>query len=137
VTDLAGRTTLGTLAVLCERSRMLIANDTGVAHLAETLGVPSVVLFHPSQVDRWAPADRRRHQVISPASDATPDAVIRAAIELMAATDPAILHRAARPAPGGPTLKDGACAGLGSSPGTCTAATSTTCRTCRTTFTCR
>lgn len=77
--DLAGRTRLGTLAALLGRSRLLVANDTGVAHLAEAVDIPSVVLFDPPQIERWAPADLCRHAVVSPVATAHPQEVLAAA----------------------------------------------------------
>lgn len=43
------------VAALLERCEVFIGNDSGVAHLAAGLGVPSVVLFGPTLPQHWAP----------------------------------------------------------------------------------
>jgi len=58
-------TTLGELAGLIARARLLISGDTGVAHLATAYGTPSVVLFGPVSPTRWGPPpDRPCHRAI-------------------------------------------------------------------------
>lgn len=74
--DLAGCTTLGGVAALVSSSRLLVSNDTGLSHLAAALRVPSVVLFLASEADRWAPADRRLHKIITQARMAQPEDVL-------------------------------------------------------------
>ncbi len=50
------------LTALVAASRLLLASDTGVAHLATAVGTPSVVLFGPVPPSRWGPpAGRPRH----------------------------------------------------------------------------
>lgn len=63
-TDLVGQTDLGTLAVLLSQSALLIANDTGVSHLAAALEVPSVIICVGSNPVRWSPENRRLHRVL-------------------------------------------------------------------------
>ncbi len=62
--DLAGRTTLGGLAALVARARLVLANDTGISHIAAALQAPSVIVASGSDPRRWAPLDRRLHRVL-------------------------------------------------------------------------
>ncbi len=60
--DLAGRTSLGGYAALLERAALLVANDTGTAHLAAAVRTPSVTLFLSGDPVRWS-HDPARHAV--------------------------------------------------------------------------
>lgn len=62
--DLTGLTSLGALAVLLSRARLLVCNDTGVSHLAAALRTPSVVIYTASSPERWAPLDTARHRAV-------------------------------------------------------------------------
>jgi ADP-heptose:LPS heptosyltransferase len=62
--DLAGETSLGSLAALITKSALLVCNDTGVSHVAAAVGSPSVVIACGSDVRRWAPLDAVRHPVL-------------------------------------------------------------------------
>jgi ADP-heptose:LPS heptosyltransferase len=53
--DLSGRTTLLELAVLLERSALLITNDSGPMHLAAALGVPTLSFFGPETPALYGP----------------------------------------------------------------------------------
>ncbi|HEX5828188.1 MAG TPA: glycosyltransferase family 9 protein [Candidatus Limnocylindrales bacterium] len=65
VADLAGRTSLDELAGILRRADLLVANDTGVSHVAAALGTPSVVVFVGTDPVRWAPLDTTRHHAVS------------------------------------------------------------------------
>ena len=62
--DLAGRTSLGSLAALVHGARLVVCNDTGISHLADALQIPSVVLSTGTNPQRWAPRDRKLHRVL-------------------------------------------------------------------------
>jgi ADP-heptose:LPS heptosyltransferase len=63
--NLAGRTSLGAMALLLQEAQLLICNDTGISHLAAALQVPSVVTFlQADAVPRWAPLDQSRHRAV-------------------------------------------------------------------------
>lgn len=64
VRDLTGETTLGGLAALVARARLVLANDTGISHIAAALQAPSVIVASGSDPRRWAPLDRRLHRVL-------------------------------------------------------------------------
>lgn len=88
--DLAGKTTLGTMAALLKQARLLICNDTGVSHLAAALQTQSVVIFSNSDPFRWSPLDRQRHRVVvgqsycnQAATSTTPAQVLQEAIDLL------------------------------------------------------
>lgn len=59
--DLSGRTSLGALGVLVRDAALLLANDTGVSHVAAGVRTPSVILFSEADPLRWAPLEKSRH----------------------------------------------------------------------------
>jgi ADP-heptose:LPS heptosyltransferase len=62
--DLAGRTSLGGLAALVARARVVVSNDTSVSHIAAATRTPSVIVACGSAPRRWAPLNRRLHRVL-------------------------------------------------------------------------
>jgi ADP-heptose:LPS heptosyltransferase len=62
--SLAGRTVLWTLGAVIERASVLVCNDSGISHIAASLGTPSVVVSAGGDVSRWAPLNRERHVVL-------------------------------------------------------------------------
>jgi ADP-heptose:LPS heptosyltransferase len=62
--DLTGRTsTLWTLGAMVEAAALVVANDTGISHIAAALRTPSSIVASGSDVARWAPLDGQRHPV--------------------------------------------------------------------------
>lgn len=63
--EIAGRTDLLHLAAFVAAAGSVVCGDTGVAHLATALGVPSVLLFGPTSPRMWGPPpDRPIHRVL-------------------------------------------------------------------------
>ena len=62
VTDLIGRTDLGTLAGVLERCAVVVANDSGPSHLARAVGTATVGLYWCGNAITAAPATRTRHR---------------------------------------------------------------------------
>ncbi|MBQ7502799.1 glycosyltransferase family 9 protein [bacterium] len=59
ICDFTGQTTLPQLLALYRRCRLLITNDSGPAHLAPIVGLPSVVLYGPETPKLFAPLGDR------------------------------------------------------------------------------
>jgi hypothetical protein len=77
---------LGAMAALMQRARLLVCNDTGVSHIAAGLQLPSVVVFPRDDAahrERWAPMDCVRHRWVVAADDRAADAVLRASLGLL------------------------------------------------------
>jgi ADP-heptose:LPS heptosyltransferase len=75
VVTLAGRTDVLDLAALLARARLLVANDSGVAHLAVAVGTPSVVLCGPVPPAEWGPPDVPAHRALWKGRRGDPHAV--------------------------------------------------------------
>jgi ADP-heptose:LPS heptosyltransferase len=86
--DLAGRTDLGAVGALIEGARLLVGNDTGVAHVAAALRVQSVIVSTGDNPARWAPIDRHRHRVLCRDSGVGAGEVIAQAEALLRAFPP-------------------------------------------------
>ncbi|HVX25580.1 MAG TPA: glycosyltransferase family 9 protein [Parafilimonas sp.] len=62
--DLTGKTNLGAVTVLIQNAFMLIANCTGVSHIASALKTPSVIISMDGEPGRWAPLNKQLHRTI-------------------------------------------------------------------------
>ena len=62
--NLAGKTSLLETAAVIDRCLLLVSGDSGVLHIAVGLNVPTVSLFGPGRVKKWAPRGER-HIVIN------------------------------------------------------------------------
>lgn len=60
-----GRDNVLELSAICGRARKILSVDTGIAHLAVALRVPSITLFGPMPPSRWGPPNNlHRHRVL-------------------------------------------------------------------------
>jgi lipopolysaccharide heptosyltransferase II len=69
--NLAGETTLKSLAAVYERARILVTTDTGPMHLAAALNTPVVAIFGPTAFWRTGPFGAG-HLVITAGVDCAP-----------------------------------------------------------------
>ena len=60
--NLAGKSSLGGMAILLKQSAMLISNCTGVSHMAAAFRTPSIVISMDGEPDRWAPLNQSIHK---------------------------------------------------------------------------
>ena len=65
--DLTGKTSLGELISVIRHCDLFLSCDTGPAHIAQALQVPTIVLFGPSNEAEFGPYDCERHSLILPA----------------------------------------------------------------------
>jgi len=69
----AGVTTLGQLAALFQRCRLVLGPDCGPLHLAVAVGTPTVHLFGPEDPHKFGPwGDAQRHLVVTSGRDCIP-----------------------------------------------------------------
>ncbi len=65
VINLAGRTTIGSLAALISQLRLYVSNDSGPAHMAVALSTPCVVIFGSGNPINWAPLQRAWYRPVA------------------------------------------------------------------------
>ena len=103
--DRTGRTDLAALLDLVGSARLVVSGDTGIAHVATALGVPSVTLFGPVGPRRWGPPPGGPHTTLTDAArrrgdrfaDDPDPALLAVGVDaVLAACDPLL----AAPAPG-------------------------------------
>ena len=61
--NLAGKTSIGTLAAVFKTCRLFIGVDSAGVHIAAAVGLPTVCIFGPSSYIDWAPRGSQ-HQVV-------------------------------------------------------------------------
>lgn len=63
--NLTGRTELGALAALIKRLKIFIGNDSGPSHVAEALGIPSVIVYGVNHPFVWGPLLQAQHRIVA------------------------------------------------------------------------
>lgn len=81
----ASSISIGAMAALMSRARLLICNDTGVSHIAAGLRLPSVVIFSTADIRRWAPLDHDLHRSLWDPEGRRVQEVLENARDLLAA----------------------------------------------------
>jgi heptosyltransferase-2 len=76
---------LGELAVIAHLARCFIGNDSGVSHLAAAAGARGLVIFGPSDPERWRPLGNVKIIQKEPLGSLLPEQVWPAAMELIEA----------------------------------------------------
>lgn len=64
VIDLTGRTSMGAVALLLQNAYMLIANCTGVSHIASATKTRSIIISMDGEPERWGPINTNLHTTI-------------------------------------------------------------------------
>lgn len=75
---------IGALAALLSRARLLVSNDGGPVPVAVGLGLPSVVVAFGTEPAAWAPLDPERLVAIRPKGRAPAAVVLEAALAMLA-----------------------------------------------------
>lgn len=65
VVDACGHSSLGVLGALVSGAQLVVANDTGISHVAAAVRTPSVIVSSGGDAQRWAPEDSERHRVLA------------------------------------------------------------------------
>ena len=65
--NLSSQTTLAQMIAVIRHCDLFVAADTGPAHVAQACGIPSIVLFGPSNDREFGPVDLDKHSLITPA----------------------------------------------------------------------
>jgi len=60
------------VTALGSRARLFVGNDSGIAHIAAAVGLPSVVIFGSSNVAHWSPWATAPAEVVLEEMDCQP-----------------------------------------------------------------
>jgi ADP-heptose:LPS heptosyltransferase len=89
--DLTGKTTLGSIAWIIKHAYALIANCTGVSHLAAAVRTRSLIISMDGEPERWSPPDSSLHKVIDGSKSLQFEQMFLATLELIKAPVESVL----------------------------------------------
>jgi ADP-heptose:LPS heptosyltransferase len=92
VIDLTGCTSVGDIALLLKNAYLLIANCTGVSHIAAATKTRSVIISMDGEPERWGPINHGQHTTIDCSTNYRFDEVLQHIIAMM--TQQQLLKRA-------------------------------------------
>jgi len=88
--DLTGKTKLGAVGLLIKDAYLLIANCTGVSHIAAATETPSIIISMDGEPERWGPVNKRIHTTIDWTKNHHFETVFEATVDKIAST---LLHK--------------------------------------------
>jgi len=62
--DAVARLNVKQLALVVKRCNLMVSHDSGVAHMAALMGIPTVVLFGKSSYNKWGYPDNPRYRAV-------------------------------------------------------------------------
>lgn len=86
----AGTTSIGAVAVLIKNAFMLVANCTGVSHIAAATQTPSVIISMDGEPERWGPLNTKLHTTINWLHTPDFDVVFNETTQLVASLRPGV-----------------------------------------------
>lgn len=81
--DLTGKTSLGAIGLLIKNAFMLVANCTGVSHIAAAVQTPSVIISLDGEPERWGPLNKTLHTTIDWTKEQSLATVFRSVEEMI------------------------------------------------------
>lgn len=78
--NIMGKTSLGTLGAVIERLSILVTNDTGPAHIAYALGIPTLTIFGAGDPKRYGPLQNGPFSVLATYVPCRPCGLVRCPI---------------------------------------------------------
>lgn len=85
--NLSGATSLGMLTLIIQYSSLLIANDTGVSHVASTVNIPNIIILSPySDLEKYSTVNNYLHKIVKH-NESNVDKVIQTAVEILTNPD--------------------------------------------------